>query len=63
MSSLLQIEDSVDKCGVLLQSSLDNFSKSGNPFDLANWLQYYAFDTIGCITVGLVLLLRNKPAC
>ena len=55
MTSLIQYEPSVDRVIRMFLSQTENvFSatpeKSGKVCDFAKWLQFYAFDVIGCIT-------------
>ncbi|KIW78579.1 hypothetical protein Z517_08417 [Fonsecaea pedrosoi CBS 271.37] len=50
-SALTDLEDYIDKCNDILVRRLDEVSRHGEqPVDMANWLQYYAFDVIGEIT-------------
>ncbi|KAK4690313.1 hypothetical protein P7C71_g6448, partial [Lecanoromycetidae sp. Uapishka_2] len=50
MSALQNIEYQVDSTISTLSSKLTSFSQSSQPIDLAKWLQFFAFDTIGAIT-------------
>ncbi|KAJ5360020.1 Cytochrome P450 E-class group I [Penicillium concentricum] len=50
VSSLLELESSVDSCTEIFTSQLSKFATKGTPMDLGVWLQYYAFDVIGEIT-------------
>ncbi|KAL9116115.1 MAG: hypothetical protein Q9227_000484 [Pyrenula ochraceoflavens] len=50
MSSMLSYESFVEHCGDLLCKRFEEFSYTGKSFDLANWLQCYAFDVVGEIT-------------
>jgi cytochrome P450 len=49
-SNLMQYEPFVDNCIEILLQRLEERSASGKIIDLAEWLQYYAFDVIGEIT-------------
>lgn len=51
MSSLLQLETYVDECTQLLKSRFDEFAASNRTLNMGHWLQCYAFDVIGYITV------------
>lgn len=51
MTSLVSYESFVDECGALLSQRLEEFSETGLPADLGHWLQCYAFDVIGAISV------------
>lgn len=55
MTNLAQLESFVDKCTEVLILRLNEFVKSGTSIDLCHWLQCYAFDVIGMITVGFPL--------
>ncbi len=54
MTSLLQMEPCVVECTEVLLQKFARFAQSGQPFNMQHWLQCYAFDLIGLITVGLV---------
>ncbi|KAJ5424679.1 Cytochrome P450 E-class group I [Penicillium cf. griseofulvum] len=47
LSSLLELESSVDSCTEIFTSQLSKFATKCTPIDLGTWLQYYAFDVIG----------------
>lgn len=51
MSALLQMEPFVDECTALLLDKFIRFTKSGEVINLGHWLQCYAFDVIGQVTV------------
>lgn len=53
MSSLMSYEPFVVNCISLFQDRLREKVASGEQIDLAVWLQYYAFDVIGEITVSI----------
>lgn len=55
MSTIKSYEPYVDSCAALLLKRFDEFAESGETFDLQQWMQCYAFDVIGEITVSLVL--------
>jgi cytochrome P450 len=55
MSTIKSYEPHVDSCIDLLLQRFDEFAASGEVFDLPNYLQCYAFDVIGAITVSLTL--------
>ncbi|KAE9363577.1 cytochrome P450 [Stipitochalara longipes BDJ] len=51
MTTLTEFEPFVDRTIRALVSQLDErFARPGSPCDIATWLQYYAFDTIGELT-------------
>ncbi|KAF4539441.1 Cytochrome p450 pisatin [Lasiodiplodia theobromae] len=52
MSTLVTMEQAVDHCVDFLVDRLKEFSRSGATFDLQWWLQCFAFDTIGEISVS-----------
>ena len=52
MSSLISYEPFVDKVNAEFMARMDGFAQRGLPFDLFTWMQYYAFDVIGEITIG-----------
>lgn len=52
MTSLVQMESFVDDCSAVLKTKLEEFARSGNSIDVSHWMQCYAFDVIGKLTVG-----------
>ncbi|KAL1635333.1 hypothetical protein SLS56_001756 [Neofusicoccum ribis] len=52
MSTLVTMEQAVDHCIGFLHSRLGDFARSGEAFDLQWWMQCFAFDTIGEISVS-----------
>ena len=58
MTSIKSYEPYVDSCIELLLQRFDEFVESGRTFNLQNYLQCYAFDVIGAITVSLSLRSR-----
>ncbi|RTE73715.1 hypothetical protein BHE90_011852 [Fusarium euwallaceae] len=52
MTSLVQVEPFVDDCTALLIQKMNEFASSGSSVDIAHWMQCFAFDVIGKITVG-----------
>ncbi|KAJ8610133.1 hypothetical protein MRB53_038740 [Persea americana] len=52
MSSLVMYEPFVEKVNGELLDRLDGFAQSGQSFDLFKWMQLYAMDVIGEITIG-----------
>ncbi|KXH44933.1 hypothetical protein CNYM01_07071 [Colletotrichum nymphaeae SA-01] len=54
MSTIKSYEPYVDSCVALLLKRFDEFAESGEAFDLQQWMQCYAFDVIGEITVSSV---------
>lgn len=53
LSTIKSYEPHVDNCISLLLKQFDAFAASGEVFDLQLWMQCYAFDVIGEITVSL----------
>jgi hypothetical protein len=51
MTSLLQYEQYADECNEKFASKLDEFARSDEAVNMQHWLQCYAFDVIGLITV------------
>ena len=51
MTSLVQMESFVDDCTTVLKTKLEQFAASGASIDISHWMQCYAFDVIGKITV------------
>lgn len=51
MTALLEMEDFVSKCVKVFETRMREFATSGQSLDMAHWLQCYAFDVIGEITV------------
>ncbi|KAL3447830.1 cytochrome P450 [Aspergillus insuetus] len=52
MSALVNYETPIDGVTEKLCQSLDRFCTTGEAFDFPGWMQFYAFDVIGAITVG-----------
>ncbi|KFZ14545.1 hypothetical protein V501_03179 [Pseudogymnoascus sp. VKM F-4519 (FW-2642)] len=52
MTALAQLEPLVDECYVVLRDRFIEFADRGKVVDMAHWMQCYAFDVIGEITVG-----------
>jgi cytochrome P450 len=52
MSSLVMYEPFVDKVNGEFMAAMANLATSGQAFDLFTWMQFYAFDVIGEITIG-----------
>ncbi|OOQ90429.1 putative P450 monooxygenase [Penicillium brasilianum] len=52
MSSLVSYEPFVDKVNGDFMAVLTNHAQHGRAFDLFTWMQFYAFDVIGEITLG-----------
>lgn len=50
MSTVIRLESYVDTCVALFEGSLQRHIVTGERFDMAKWLQFYAFDVIGEIT-------------
>lgn len=52
MSSLVSYEPFVDKVNGDFMAALSDHAQHGRVFDLFTWMQFYAFDVIGEITLG-----------
>ncbi|KAJ6008900.1 hypothetical protein N7522_003916 [Penicillium canescens] len=52
MSSLIPMESCVADCTNVLIERFTEFAKSRQTFNLQNWIQFYAFDVIGLITLN-----------
>ena len=50
MSALQKVEYQVDDTTAILFKKLDAFAKESKLIDLAQWIQFYAFDCIGALT-------------
>ena len=55
LSTVKSYEPYVDNCVKLLLEVFDGFAKRGEVFDLQTWMQCYAFDVVGEITVGFAV--------
>lgn len=53
MSTMITYEKAVDDMTEVLTKKLRVFANEGRPFHFPRFMQYYAFDVIGQITVGL----------
>ena len=53
MSSLVSYEGFVDECVEILDQRLTEIGESGVKADIGRWLQCFAFDVIGKITVNI----------
>lgn len=61
LSTVKSYEPYVDGCVSLLLERFDQFASSGEVFDLQLWMQCYAFDVIGEITVSCYFELGAIP--
>ncbi|GME41742.1 Cytochrome P450 [Neofusicoccum parvum] len=52
MTSLLKMEEAVDDCVGLMEARFREHASNGRTINLQHWLQCYAFDVIGAITVA-----------
>ncbi|EUC43354.1 hypothetical protein COCMIDRAFT_101081 [Bipolaris oryzae ATCC 44560] len=52
MSTLLSYEATVDNQTAIMRQKLENFAATGELVNIPKFLQYYAFDVIGMITLG-----------
>lgn len=60
MTSLVSYEPYVDNCVDLLNDHFNKFAESSSDIDLAHWLQCYAFDVIGEITVSYIYTVAQS---
>ena len=51
LTALLEMEQYVDSTTAIFMGQLENFATTAKVFDMGHWLQCYAFDVIGEITV------------
>jgi len=61
MTNLVQLEPFIDKCSAVLRDRLEEFARAGTAVEISHWMQCYAFDVIGMMTVrrtGIVTLLQ-----
>ena len=56
MTNLVQMEPFVDECTELLVQTFADFASMDLSVDMGHWLQCYAFDVIGQITVCFLIL-------
>lgn len=52
MSSLVMYEPFVDKVNEEFMAAISDHARTDRAFDLFTWMQFYAFDVIGEITIG-----------
>uniref|UniRef100_A0A0D2XTV8 Pisatin demethylase n=1 Tax=Fusarium oxysporum (strain Fo5176) TaxID=660025 RepID=A0A0D2XTV8_FUSOF len=52
MTNLVQLEPFIDKCSAVLRDRLEEFARSGTSVEISHWMQCYAFDVIGMMTLG-----------
>lgn len=52
MTTLVTLEPFINDCTNILKTRFDEFAKAAETIDLPHWLQCYAFDVIGNITVS-----------
>lgn len=51
MTSMVQLEPLVDDCSKIIEMRLKEFAAQEAVIDLGHWLQCYAFDVVGQVTV------------
>ena len=51
-SALVNIEYQVDNATDEFVNKLSEFAKEGNTIDISDWLNYYAFDAVGSLSVS-----------
>ena len=52
MSALLNMESRVSECSALFVERLSDFARRCEIVDMAHWLQCFAFDVVGAVTVS-----------
>jgi hypothetical protein len=52
MTAIVAYEPFVDRCTATIKEKMNDFASKKESFDLPSWMQFYAFDVIGEITVG-----------
>ncbi|KAH9204679.1 cytochrome P450 [Leptodontidium sp. 2 PMI_412] len=52
MTNLVQLEPYIDSCTSIFRTRLDEFAASGEQIDVTHWMQCFAFEVVGSITVG-----------
>lgn len=57
MSSLVNYEAAIDEINSELCDKMNFFATTGVPFQFPAWMQFYAFDVIGKITVSGTTIL------
>lgn len=60
MTTLTHLEPFVDGCSELLRTRFREFAEQGKTINMAHWMQCYAFDVVGELTVGSSLVLNVK---
>lgn len=58
MSSLVSYESFVDECVAILVQRFSEIADSGSRTNVGHWLQCFAFDVIGKITVSILFPLH-----
>lgn len=61
MTSLVSLEPFVEECTEALFARLEEFAKLRLSIDVSHWMQCYAFDVIGKITVSLRQFMIWQP--
>ena len=60
MTSLLRVENYASECSEILVAKFNKIAESGSVIDLQQWMQFFAFDVIAMITVGLPFLACSR---
>lgn len=60
MTALKSYEPYVDNCVTVLREHFDRFVVEGTAINLQHWMQAYAFDVIGEITVRLIIFCTHQ---
>lgn len=60
MSTMLSYEGAVERLNGVCVQKLHQFAKEGRLIDVPHWMQYYAFDVIGEITVSCMYLALTR---
>jgi cytochrome P450 len=63
MSALAQLEPFVDECSSILRTRFTEFANQRRTINMAHWMQCYAFDVVGEITVSICSLCNVRIVC
>lgn len=60
MTNLLPLESAVAETTTTMISRMSEMAQSDQVINLQMWLQFFAFDAIGTITVGVLRIIRTS---
>lgn len=55
MTTLVKLEPYINECSEIIKEKFNKFAVMGQSIDMGHWMQCYAFDVIGSITVRITL--------